>query len=290
MTKFDLLTPKYLAAAVAEPALKFFKKKHGANGLKIEQPFSAKVNWAPTFQLKSAAAELTLVEVYETLYPAIFKLSYASILTEEATRAIKVYQACPLSSYRDSKHPELARQLKAHGFGLVTVDDDGNVDEQFPAAVIIHLVPKSKFDESVKNLPADVKSSLSKSFDVYNTDAKQGLQHSGQVVEALIHLIAEYSHKQGWLTSYAARDNAADLIDKLYAAPAQKLSGQRASLGGARQFMKIDRNASSHPAKSKLQAKAKIMGIREGFEQSLRVCSELCKTRKHIGLTKKIAL
>lgn len=287
---FDLLFPPYLESAVAKPALSYFKRKFGANGLKIEKPFSVNVPWTPTIQIQSSGTDLILIEVTESPYPLVFKSAYPSLLHEEGNRAIKVFQACPLEVFHDKKNSKEFRDLKTHGFGLVTVDENGVVDEQFSAAVVIHHIAETKFDSSVKDLPSDVKAAFVNAFAVYRTNARQGLNAGGQVVEALIHQIAAASFELGLLTSYSARAAAADVIDNLYGAGQQKLKDQRACFGGARQFMKLDRNASSHPAKSKKQATVTMQSTKEGFESAIRVASELSKARKSLGIKKRLSV
>lgn len=289
MATFDLLTPPYLAESVANPVVEYLKKKYGLNGLKIEQPFSTKVSWSPTIQINSSTTELLLVEVSESLYPTIFTTAYPDLLNEESERAIKVFQACPLASFQADKRQEQTRKLKKHGFGLITVDETLSVDEQFSAAVLIHHISDSKFEGMVKDLKPDVKRGITRAFEVYRTNASQGVQLAGQVVEALIHSIASQCHSKGLLSRYRERDRAADVIDSLYSSTDQKLKDQRACLGGARQFMKTGRNATSHPAKSKKQAKKKL-NAREGFESAIRVCGELCQARKSLGLGKRLAI
>lgn len=290
MAKFQLLVPEYLGPSVAVPTLNFLKSKFGANCLRLEQAFSDKVNWTPTIQLKTSATELLLVEVAESLYPAVFSIAYAQIINEEAMRPIKVYQACPLTSFQADKKHEQVRRLKSHGFGLITVDEQGTVDIQFPASVLIHHVSDKKFEETVKGMPMDTKSALVKAFEVYRTDANQGLQHAGQVVEALIHLIASQCHARGLMASYKETDKASAVIDKLYASATPSLADQRASFGGARSFMKLGRNASSHPSKTVKQAQEKAVLLREGFESAIRVCGQLCVVRKSLRLNRRLSL
>ena len=286
--KFDLLE-SYLADAVGNPVHKFLKNKYGAAGLKIEEPFSDKVRWSPTIQIKTSSSELLLVEVSETIYPPMLSVWQAGIVNEEPNRAIKVYQACSYDAFQKDKDKNV-RKLKTHGFGLVTVDEAGGVEVQFHGAVLSQHIPSESFEERVKKLPSDVKSALSNAFEVYRTNANQGLQHAGQVVEALVRQLAEHAHKKGWLAKYNDSKPAADLIDSLYESKAKELVDQRACLGGARQFMKSGRNPSSHPAKSKRQAQSKALNVRSGFESALAVCRDLCAARTAVNLRKKLAL
>lgn len=290
MADFDLLTPPYLIDAVAKPVLKYVKRKFGNTGLKVDQPFSDRVSWVPTIQVRGAGNELILVEVAELLYPQVFNTAYAGILNDEATRPIRVFQACPLESFQADKRHELVRKLKQHGFGLITVDDQQNVDVQFNASVLIHHIPQSKVDELLRQVSPDVKAAFLRSFDVYRTDENQGVQLAGQIVEALIHFLASKCHESGVLPKYRTSDTAASVIDGLYSSTHKTLIAQRACFGGARQFMKLERNASSHPSKSRKVADAKATTLRDGFLAALRVAAELCKARKALGLRGKIQL
>jgi hypothetical protein len=290
--QFDLLVPKYLGDTIAQPVLAHLKAKHGSNGLKIEVPFSPNVNWKPTIQLKSGTVELIVVEVSDTPYPPVMKFAVADLLNYEANRPIRAYHACPLSVLQSTSADvrRAFRSLKEHGFGLYTVDDSGHVEEQFAAAVLIHHVPRNRFDELVKTLPIDVKTPLNKAYEVYRTEARQGLQFAGQVVEGLVQVLAAESQVKGWLSSYGANSSAADLIDALYEVGTKPLKDHRATLGGARNFIKRDRNSSSHPAKSKKIASKSSVTVKQGFESALQVCVELCSTRKTLSISRKLTM
>lgn len=290
--QFDLLVPKNLGNTVAQPVLAHLKAKHGSNGLKIEASFSLHVNWKPTIQLKSGTVELIVVEVSETPYPPVMKYAVADLLNYEANRAIRAYHACPLSVFQSngSDVRRAFRDLKEHGFGLYTVDDNGHVEEQFAASVLIHHVSKSRFDELVKALPIDVRRPLNKAYEVYRTEARQGLQFAGQVVEGLVHVLAAESRVRGWLSSNSENSSAADLIDSLYGVNTKPLKDHRATLGGVRSFIKRDRNSSSHPAKSKKIASRSSVTAKQGFESAMQVCAELCSARKKLKISRKLTI
>jgi len=290
MSKFSLLTPPYLIAEVAEPVAQYLRQKYGTRGLKIEASFSPHVGWRPTIQIQSSTTELILVEVAEIIYPQIFRTSYPEILNGESVTPIRVYQACPLSVFQNDPGQKQIRSLRAHGFGMITTNGDLQVEEQFSASTLIYHVPQEKFESSIRGTSSDVKAALARAFDVYRTDAKQGLQASGQIVEALIHSIASFSSLKTWLAGYRPANKAADVIDKLYASTSHELKVHRASFGGARQFMKTYRNPSSHPTKSKSEAKEKAKNIKEGFESSLSICSDLVGVRKSIGCKSRITV
>lgn len=284
---FNIL-PSSLVITVAEPIQQYCIQRFGRAGLKLETGIKQHLNWAPTIQVKRSSSELVAIEVSNDLYPFILKMMSHDIREECSEIPIAIYVACPLESYVADTKQTTVRQLKEHGFGLLTVDDQQHVTEQFGAIPIIHHISSNEINGGIKNLPAPVKIRFKDAFDVYRTNSYQGLQESGQLVEGLVFCLAKQCHEKGWIASKPLKGQAADILDAMYEASANELRQQRAALGKARSFLKYYRNVASHAPKSLKDTAMRIKVCRQGFVESLGTASELAETHKKLGFKIKL--
>lgn len=283
---FSVLSPS-LAIAVAEPVYQFCTSRFGKNGLKIDSGIQPNLSWSPTIQLKRGKFELIAIEVSEDLYPLILKMVAHDIRQDCPDIPVTVYVACPLESYLADTKQTTVRKLREHGFGLLTVDDTGQVTEQFRAIPLIHHIAENELNNGIKNLPSSIKVKFKDAFEVYKTNSYQGVQEGGQLVEGLVFSLAKHSQKKGWI-SLKKNSSAADAVDALYESGTNDLKQQRAVLGKARFFLKSFRNMASHPPKNLKDAAQRIKLCRQGFVDSINTASELCDTLKKLKFTVKL--
>lgn len=283
---FSVLSPS-LAKSVAEPICQYCTNRFGKNGLKIEEGIHPNLSWSPTIQLKRSKIELLAIEVSEDLYPLILKMVAHDIRHDCPDIPVTVYVACSLESYLADAKQTTVRKLKEHGFGLLTVDDANHVTEIFGAIPLIHHIAENEFNDGIKILPSSIKVKFKDAFDVYKTNAYQGLQEGGQLIEGLVFCLAKQSQKKGWIT-YKKNSAAADVVDALYESESVDLKHQRAVLGKARFFLKSFRNMASHPPKNLKESAQRIKLCRQGFVDAINTASELCETLKKLKFTAKL--
>lgn len=256
---------------VAEGGLNFFKERYGRNGLKIGEEIDSDIPWRPTFQLRPTKSLIIAVEINDILYPEILKIAAHDI--DYHDHPISVYQVCPLEIFiADSKQTKVGL-LKKHGFGLVTVNDRGNATMQCSCIPLAQHIDEDKLKESMINLTPTLKVRFRGAYETYKTNEVQGLQETGQIVEALIESIAEEAISKGHLNLNVSGRPAADIIDELYIST--HFQNQRACLGEARGFVKENRNIASHPANSPKKAIARIRKCKSGFLDALRIATHL---------------
>lgn len=277
-----------LAEQVAEPVYQYCIQRFGRSGLKLEMGILPTISWSPTIQVKRSASELLAIEVSEDLYPMILKLIAHDIRQDCPDIPITVYVATPLESYLADAKQLTVRKLKEHGFGLLTVDDNGLVTEQFTAIPLIHHIPLNEFNDCIKTLPHSARVKYKDAYDVYRTNSYQGLQECGQLVEGLVFSLAKQSHLKGWIASKPLKGMAAEVLDAMYESTDNSLKQQRAALGSARSFIKYYRNMASHAPKSLKDTAIRIKACRKGFLDSLGTASELCETHRKLGFPVKL--
>lgn len=279
--------PAPLISSVAEPVLAFCTDRYGKNGLKIETGIQPNLGWSPTIQLKRGKFELIAIEVSDDLYPYILKTMAHEIRHDCPDIPVTVFVACSLDAYLADTKQTIVRKLKGHGFGLLTVDDTQHVTEQFGAIPLIYHIPENEFTDGISTLPSSIKVKFKDAFGTYQTNAYQGLQEAGQLVEGLVFCLANHCKKNGWMT-YQKTTPAAGVVDALYESTVQDLKQQRASLGKVRYFLKNYRNMASHPPKNMKDAAQRIKFCRQGFIDSFNTASELTQTLKQLKITAKL--
>jgi hypothetical protein len=171
--------------------------------------------------------------------------------------------------------------LRQHGFGILTVDDDGLTTVQHPSVPVAQHISEKLCEDEIRPLSPSIKVCFRGSLSTYGTNIGQGLQQAGQIIEAMVGSIAKSAAKQGAITPAQASGAAANVIDHLY--QAAHLKPHRAALGAARSFMKDYRNAVSHPSGTAKQAATKMRKCRAGFLESIRTASGLHATAQALG-------
>lgn len=277
----------YLANSVGNPVATFLTNKYGRSGYKEEMEIHPQVQWRPTIQIKTNRFSLLGVDVSEQLYPAAIKIASHDLRMNCNELPVSVAIACPLVIYQQDKNLDISNQLRKDGIGLITVDDNGLAVEQFCPVPVIHHITRAELDTRTTNLSNAVRVKVYAAFDVYRTNAYQGLQDTGQLVEAIIVGFATDAKKNGWISSF---NTSAEALDKLYSSTEKLLQNQRAALGGARDFMSNFRNLSSHPPKSAKDVARLITSCRDGFLSATRVSDNLCGAVQKCGLRVRLKL
>jgi hypothetical protein len=257
---------------IAQKALGYFKSKYGNHGLKTETEIAPEIGWAPTFHLRPSNFRIVAVEVADNLYPQALKLNAHDILNYQGS-PISVYQVCSLQAYQSDPKQTKVNMLRQHGFGIITVDDDGNVRPQHKCIPLAQHISEEQLKSELSGLNKALRANFEDAHSTYLTNEGQGLQQAGQIVEAMISCIAAKAAKKKVITPAQAKGKLANVIDSLYATNGFK--SHRAALGGARDFVKDFRNIASHPPKNAKEAAQKIKKCRTGFLDGVGIAKKL---------------
>jgi hypothetical protein len=265
---------------IAECALTFCKKRYGGNGLGVGKAIAVEISWRPTFFLKPDKLHILAVEVEDKLYPEALKGAAHDIEHYEDS-PISVYQACSLIIYQGDTKQVRVNLLRKHGFGIMTVDDDGRVTIQHKCIPLAQHISADQLESELAGLTPALKVKFKQAHDTYVTNEGQGLQQAGQIVEALVHSIATQATKQNVISAAEAGGALADVIDALYSK--KQFKDHRAALGAARDFVKEFRNTASHAPKNGKQAALKIKKCKVGFLDAVSVATKLRVAMQKLG-------
>jgi hypothetical protein len=279
---FDTLSDRL--KHVANGSLSFCKNQWGGNGLKKEESIDTRIGWKPTFFMRPNRLLTVGVEVSDVLYPTILKIAAHDV--EHYNFPIAIYQACALDLYQKDHQFAKVNLLRDHGFGVITVDDNGMAVIQCRAEPIAQHISPERFDNDLKELNPALRVKFRTAYATYQTNIGQGLQESGQIIEALIVSITSQAISKSVVPPASATRSTAGKIDDLY--PTNAFQNHRATLGAARDFVSTYRNISSHVPTTPLQASNKIRRCKAGFLDALRIAGALRRTIQGLGYQVKI--
>ena len=266
---FDTLSERL--KIVANGSLTKCRGEWGANGLKTEAPIADQIGWQPTFFLKPNRHLIVAVEAADLIFPATLKIAAHDI--EHYDYPIAVYQACSLDVYQSDARLAKVNLLRDHGFGLITVDDQGMTVIVHRAAPYTQHISPDRFDVEVKPLTPSLRVKFKAAYTTYETDIEQGLQQAAKIIEALALCIATQAAKAGVVKANTPKKDAAEMVDVLW--NAGKFEPYRAALGRIRSFFRTYRNPPSHASRTAREAAEKIRKCKDGFVEALRVAAEL---------------
>jgi hypothetical protein len=184
---------------------------------------------------------------------------------------IEVYCGCPEEAYLANQSD--AKRLITHGFGLVTVAEDGRVHRRSGCIPLIQRIAEQEFKNEVRTLPPVIKRRLVEAFERYNNSAPTGVADVAEVLEGFILKAGREAAKKGWIDAKAAKPGQpAATLDALQAAP--QFIASMAAVGSVRGYVAEYRNTSHHFPKNEAQAARKYRECRHAFLDGLkRVCS-----------------
>lgn len=280
---FDTFDPRL--KAIAEKAVAYCKSKYGSNGLKTEVEIAAQVGWVPSFYLKPSKYRIVAFEVEDNLYPEALKIAAHDVSLYDGS-PISVYQVCSLQTFQSDPKQAKINLLLQHGFGIITVDDDGHTKFQHKCIPLTQHISEEQLKSELSGLNHTIRVKFNEAHSTYLTNEGQGLQQAGQIVEGIISSIADQAAKKNVITLAEAAGPLADAIDALYASNTFK--NHRAALGGARDFVKEFRNVASHAPKNAKQAAEKIKKCKTGFLDGINVAKKLQHVARQVGYRIKI--
>lgn len=279
---FDTFTP--WMKEVANKAMSYCKKQYGGNGLKVEEPIAPSISWRPTFFLKPTNFLIVAAEVEDFIFPESLKGAAHDI--SHYDYPVAVYQVCSLDAFQADPRHEKVNRLRNHGFGIITVADNGTVVIQHSAIPLAQHISPHTLESALCCLTTPLRVRFRAAHTTYLTNEGQGLQQAGQLVEGLVLSLATQAAKAGLVSTGVPKQPLADMIDSLY--ECKQFKDHRATLGAARAFIKSFRNPVSHAPKTAKQAAEKIRLCRSGFLDAIEVAGKLRTVMQALGYKVKL--
>ncbi|MFT3976582.1 MAG: hypothetical protein QM688_05635 [Sphingomonas bacterium] len=246
--------------------------------IKLDEEIDPNLGWRPSLN-SPINNHLMVIEASEKVYPLIFRMRRAEMA--EVQSPIAVYCVCPEEAYLQNQKD--AQDLEKHGFGLFTVNGEGQAIKKFAAIPIAQHITENDYAADVKRLPPKIRRMAKASFETYRGNSPAGVASLSEIVEGVILKAAKEAAKKGWMSTSEASSGLAAVVDKMKAKP--QFNGANAALSSAQAFISRYRNASHHFPKNSKQAHLKYRDCRHGFLDGLRHIQALHDAMKAAGLT-----
>ncbi len=275
----------YIAVATSDiEALKgYIRGEMHVRSFKENAAISPDINWRPTLQITVNKYTTIAFEISEKVFPPIISLSRTEIVN--TNQPICVYSVCSEEECR--KNMKDIKILKSHGFGLLMIDDDGNISQYANAIPLAQFIPKNKYDDLVREIPANIKQRIKTAFDTYNQNPVSGLEEITKIVEGIAFNTASKLVTRGDMSLFSSGTSLSDVLADMANVSSPKrspLRGQLAAIGGFQSYVKEFRNSSHHEPKNKKQAKKQLSHCEAGFTEGIRKISDFVLAFKKYGI------
>ena len=257
-----------------------FADHYGNPTMYMDRALGAQLQWVPALRFTLHRYINVFVEPSDSgPYPRRLAMLYAE--ASNYPEPIAVYSVCHEAAMDTATGRQERKQLKAHGFGLVTVDGQGHTEIDFSATPIVQAIPDAEFKQQTEGLPRGIRQPASEAFEHYRATPANGVATLSEMVEALIRKAATDSAVRKGISRADSRGATAKVLDALH----QQYPEARAAIGGARKFIKECRNLAHHPPKNKKAAYRKYVLCRHHFLEGLHTIQAFRKAMKAAGLT-----
>lgn len=274
----------------SDPFLRTAAEKHFGTAfdkpkIKIGQEIDAKLGWTPSLFFSAKQFVIIAAEVSERPYPMILRIRHANIVNVHVP--IIVYSVCPEEAFLRKEAQKEVEELKSHGFGLLTVNEAGEVNKRHGCIPLIQHISEDEMTLEIKVLPKAIRLRFKEAFDVYQGSATSGVQEASEIVEDLVNGAIKHCVKTGLLKPDVLKvKSAAIAVDHLFTIP--KLKNKDACHGGLRYYISTYRNKAHHAPKTKADAYKKSAYCRDGFKGAVDHSKSLCDELKKAGIPARL--
>ena len=274
------LTPG--ATFLIDAARAFFKEHYENPSMYLDEKLHKNLEWTPALRFVIQQHINIFVEPSETgPYPRIFMLKQANI--QNFPEPIAIYAVCPEDMLTSSSQRTDMKRLQAHGFGLITVDQDGQANRLFSATPLVQIIPRSEFKDIIRRLPLKIRQRTSEAFDDYMKQPASGVKTLSEIIEGLVEQAGKDAVKKGYVSMNNLGNGTASILDALY--DINQYNNIRAEFGGVRGYFKAYRNISHHWPRSKQKAYQKFADCRHAFLDGIKQIRRFQEATKSVGLS-----
>lgn len=196
---------------------------------------------------------------------------------------ISIYCVCPEEVVFNSDKRRLIKQLREHGFGLLTVNRDGEVQREFSAIPLIQVISKNDYKEEIEGLSKKIRQRIGQAYEDYCNKPTTGVASLTEIVEGIVGRAAADAVKRQYLTSAELGSTVAANLDALYSAGSCR--NARAAIGGLRGYVHQYRNLSHHWPKNKKASYKKYKDCKHAFVDGIKQIQQFRRAMKSINLS-----
>ena len=264
----------------------FFEAHYGKPVMYFGKELHRDLAWVPALRFTIGQRVHVFVEPSETgPYPRILQIRNADVL--HFPQPIAVYAVCPEEAVTRSVQLTEMKRLQGHGFGLLTVNAQGQAHRMFGACPLVQVIPQAQFSAETRTLPPTIRRRVSEAFDDYRSQPVNGVRTLSEIMEGLVVQAGKDASKAGHISNAAVRGSVANLLDTLH--QVKGFGGARGDIGGARRYIKEYRNPSHHWPRNRKEAHQKYANCRHAFLEGIIQIREFRMSMKKVGLSGSLA-
>lgn len=244
-----------------------FRNRYGNPQMYWQRSLHPDLPWVPALRFIIHQHIHVFVEPSQTTpYPQILKIRSADV--RHFPQPIQIYSVCPEDCTTSSSQKAEMKRLQEHGYGLVTVNSDGERHRVFSATPLVQVIPRPEFNAEIRGLTGNIRRRISEAFEIYQSNPANAVQSLSEVIEGMATKAGTDAVKAGYLTNNQLRANIAASLDAMHDVP--QLTAARAAIGGVRSYISEYRNLSSHWPRSRAQAHKKYAECRHAFLDGIK--------------------
>ena len=263
-------------------ARSFFDSLYEKPKMHVDEELDKRLAWRPALRFSIREYINVFVEPSEVgPYPRILDLKYAEAINFR--EPIAVYAVCPHEVIAGTEQRREMERLQAHGFGLLTVDEEGVVKRSFPAVPLVQVIPEGEYRDLIPGLPRRIRQRISEAFEDYKNNPVKGAQTITELAEGMVMQACADAVKKGLVSNGNVKGSVAKQLDALAAAHA--LVNARPAVGGIREYMSVDRNLNHHWPKNKKKAYQRYVSCRATFVEGVKKITRFRDAMKSAGLS-----
>jgi hypothetical protein len=265
---------------LVEGAKSYFKSTFQSVPFHTNEVVDKSLNWVPSLHFKINEHLTIICEASESPYPLMFSMRRQDVL--KLQMPISVYCVCPEEAYLAQQAE--AKRLMNHGYGLLTVDAEGNVQRRSACIPLLQQITDEEFHADIRALPRKVRTRLAESFETYKHNAPSGSADIAEVMEGLILKAGREAANKKWISNSAAKPGApAATLAAMHEAP--QLQNALAAISAAHAYISMYRNVSHHFPKDKKQAAKKYRDCRHSYLEGLKKIAFVRESFVKVGLS-----
>lgn len=251
--------------------------------INIHKEIAPAINWRPTIWFKGIGHTIIAVEDSpEAAYPMALRINASSI--RDVHIPITIYTICPEIVFLN-KQTEV-KELRKHGFGLLTSDGNGSIEKQFGGHPLIQHISEEEFQNEIKGLPKSIVRELRIAYETYNSSPTSGVANLGEIVEGACLSAKKAIIKKGWSSNNQMGNTLADHFNCMTSI--SQMTNAISSVSRMRGFVAVYRNTAAHRPKSRKQAYQKYNDCQHAFREGIKALQYFTGQLKNLGISIRI--
>jgi len=248
----------------------------------INQPITRELEWRPSFYIKKNRFSIIAFEVSEHPLPTILKIRYADI--QKLHVPITIVSVCHDDNTISTEQKKEIKELRELGFGLITVNSNGDIEKVNEGIPLIQYISESEFADESKDLPKAIRQRLRDCYESYTSNPMAGLNEITELTELIVNNVVKQMIRKGWLANNVESQSLNYKLTEMVRNCTQ-CNNARASIGSLMGYISKYRNASHHAPTTQKELYNKIFNCQHGFRDGIRQLKHFNQQMKHIGIS-----